>query len=54
MWKENRGQTAMETLLVVGIAIVIATIAGLVMKGVFSQVQVDVQNQSNIVVHQTN
>jgi uncharacterized protein (UPF0333 family) len=54
MWNENRGQTAMEALLVVGIAIVIATIAGLIMKGVFTQVQVDVQNQTNTVVHQTN
>ena len=54
MWKENRGQTAMEALLVVGIAIVIATIAGLVLKGVFNQVQVDVQNQANIVVQNTN
>ncbi len=54
MWNENRGQTAMETLLVVGIAIVIATIAGLILKGVFSTVSVDLQNQSNAVINQTN
>ncbi len=54
MWNENRGQTAIEALLVVGIAIVIATVAGLILKGVFNQVQVDVQNQSNAVINQTN
>ncbi|MBM3282039.1 MAG: class III signal peptide-containing protein [Candidatus Diapherotrites archaeon] len=54
MWNENRAQTAMEALLVVGIVIVIATIAGLIMKGLFTQVQTDVQNQANTVVNQTN
>ncbi len=54
MVKGNRGQGAIEILLAAGIAIVIATIAGLIIKQAFGQVQTDVIAQTNTVVNQTN
>lgn len=49
---DNRGQADLALLLAAGIAIVIATIAGLIVKQVFSGVQPNVQGQTNTVVNE--
>ncbi len=54
MVNEDRGQGAMEVLLAVGIAIVLATIVGLILKGVFGGVQNNVTTGTNAVVHKIN
>ncbi|MEK6821456.1 MAG: hypothetical protein AABY11_03605 [archaeon] len=48
---DNRGQADIALLLAVAGAIIIATIAGLILKGVFTSVQPDVQSGTNAVVH---
>jgi uncharacterized protein (UPF0333 family) len=49
--KENRGQADIALLLAAGIAIVIATIAGLIIKQVFGGLQPTALEQTNAVVN---
>lgn len=51
---ETRAQAAVELLLAAGIVIVIATIAGLIMKGIFNQAQGNLTHETSAVVNQTN
>ncbi len=48
---DNRGQADLALLLAAGIAIVIATIAGLVLKALFTSQQPAIQGTTNTVVN---
>jgi uncharacterized protein (UPF0333 family) len=48
---ENRGQADLAFLLAAGMAIVLATIGGLILKQVFGTLQPTAQNETNAVVN---
>ncbi|MFH0970909.1 MAG: hypothetical protein V1776_05665 [Candidatus Diapherotrites archaeon] len=48
---ENRGQVGIEVLVGIVITVVVATVAALIMKGLYSSVQPNVAGQTNTVVN---
>ncbi len=54
MVEDNHGQGSIDLLLVVGIVIVLATVAGLILKGLTNTLQGNAANLTNTLINKTN